>query len=508
MRFTIMLHYVTTTNNDNRGYMKHLNTTNIIASISLIYLYIEAQSWLFLSRIYNSTLTNEILSQYEKFGYASAGIGISLLFVRRILNAEKTTKARILYLLLTPLIYISSVWLIYEGVNKIPSLIPVEAKPIIMQKSLRTLAKPSWNNLALPWGNQHADIENISDDINAFMKTYPTADRVIQAAFISGIRNISMFSEYYSASAKYVNKGLWLRMWNELETKQYFEAEMQEPKITRHFVFSKNHINATNSLPSLLSSLFTIYLAKKSSTTLHDYITSTHSSLPSGTVHQYQKEQIRKMTWEVFDEVMPLGPYALEDLDNDILERLRVAYSAKSLSKYAHLPTNYIEWDVGGNPLHQKTYLMAASQVAPFLFNAESSPLLSLNQLYTEKSRMRYIDTLQRGLPNTIKKLWDEYELRTLLNLSLHSDSWLKPVDNGLHEHILRVGTVTPLMLFASTIFIIMNVIVIFLANKKLGIIGLIIIASTLSGVLSHSESYLTELMLHISVKESQVYLY
>jgi hypothetical protein len=492
--------------------MKHINTTNIIASISLIYLYIEAQSWLFLSRIYSSTLTNEILSQYEKFGYASAGMGVSLLFIRSILNTEKTTKARILYLLLTPLIYTSSVWLIYEGINKIPSLIPTAAKPVIMQNSLKTLAKPSWSNLTLPWVNHHADIDNISDDIsddiNAFMKTHPTADRVIQATFISGIRNIAMFSEYYSASSKYVNKGLWLRMWNELETKQYFETEMQEPKITRHFIFSKNHINETNSLPSLLSSLFTIYRAKKSSTILHDYITSTHSSLPRGSVHQYQKEQIRKMTWEVFDEVMPLGPYALEDRENDILERLRVAYSSKSLSKYAHLPTNHFEWDVGGNPLHQKTYLMAASQVAPFLFNAESNPLLSLNQLYTEKSRMRYIDTLQRGLPNTIKKLWNEYELRTLLNLSLNSESWLEPVDNRLHEHILRVGTVTPLMLIASTIFIIMNVIVIFMANKKLGTIGLFVISLTLSGVFSHSESYLTELMLHISVKESQVYLY
>ena len=106
-----------------------INTKNVFATLSVVYLAIEVQAFTFLSKLYRTDVSSALLSDYERFGYASAGIGISLFFAQWAWTRAKNTKSKLGVLLCLPLLYIITVWSSYEIVHKSPDWISEKERP-------------------------------------------------------------------------------------------------------------------------------------------------------------------------------------------------------------------------------------------------------------------------------------------------------------------------------------------------------------------------------------------
>ena len=117
----------------------------IFSILALLYLIIEVQAFLFLSEIYTDSVSPESLSMYERFGYASSGIGLTLFVLFQLFKAANKP-VKIVTTLAIPLIYVTLVWGVYEAVNQSPNIIPDNKRADAAYAALKTLDKPSWKN--------------------------------------------------------------------------------------------------------------------------------------------------------------------------------------------------------------------------------------------------------------------------------------------------------------------------------------------------------------------------
>lgn len=488
-----------------------MNAKTVLSTLSLFYIVLEAQAWAFTSRIYTHHLTTSELSQFERFGYASAGIGIALLFLRFAYLGQTHWAGKFTALLLTPLIYIMSVWGMYEAVHRSAEWIPQSHRTLAMQASLHTLAKPDWYNASLFYFNVTPK-EPMQNTITAAMKRYPMSDKEIQQAYIQGMRNLALFADYYQRSAEVLDRELWPSVWRAAQAQAINEVT---PKLDRyqaqHYLdktLDDFRYGATRTFDWLPLSI-KLHNMLDADPVLASYVLA---ELPLSSTHniainadQYRQMRNEAAAWKTLGRGFHEWPALQFEFNREA--QFQQAYSKSVLEKYAYLPGQVIPWyQPNVMPLKTKAYLTAAEQVVPFLFK-DGAPVLTFDKVYDLDTRSRYINTLQLTLPPLLKENWLNYQSKSYFELSVSPEAWLKPTLMAMNLPLLRIGAVLPAMLLLSSILLLINIATSWRQHWVAAIAAIGIGATLYLDAAPWLSQTLLKTLLYISTKESKIFL-
>jgi len=490
-------------------------TRKTFAILALIYLIIETQAFFFLSKLYSGHVPAELLSMYERFGYASSGIGITLFVIFQLFKGLNKP-GRIVTVILTPLLYSIFVWGVYESINQSPKLIPMDERANATYSALKTLSSPSWSNLGLFF--MIPDDKSDSLDLaKRVTERYPTPNRAVQSAYLTGIYGSKRFTEYYMYQAEMIDKDLWDLLWREAKAKAFWDPQIKTIKkeVFDDWFYVTSWLNSLRTNPAkwLEASTGVYYIYKEKNPIVSlidsrwgDYINDGRFNLDSVSNLELGNIAMEKYAWVKFSAKLKGFPSYFYD-GTPFFDRFRIAYSDYILSPYIDSDGLLIPW--AGSQKKDETYIAAMQKLTPFLFDGENRALISFGNLTKDGVVASYSQTLTQGLPVKMRHSWDDYYVRTLSSLSQNSEEWENPVNYKLHSDMLRIGVITPILLIISAILILINLTSLRRVDYRLFLIGIVVFISVYG--LSERiglDTFLLDNLTKISVKESQIFLH
>jgi hypothetical protein len=510
-----MFYYIVTKNKTRYTvFMKKRYTHTLYLSIA--YLLLEVTAFRFLSSIFTRDVGNELLSQYERFGYASAGIGAALLFYTVALNYSNKIPARVAGALFVPLIYMMSVWSLYEFVHKSPNYVPEDVRVEAARAGLMTLSKPDVNNVLLFYFSNTNKAKYI-EAIPHIIENRAHEDEFIQAVYIQGIRNISAFKDYYESHANMLDKPFISEVWRNvsyhsyLKNKENFSETGMSRLIHEQYQWKSRQMRSPVQLPALALSS---YLIKKEPLikehvdnllTVKPGLATTKTADAGMTIARYKHEEA---AWDLMRKEVPQLGHYISGSEREILDRLRYSYSQNVLSPFAYLPNASIPWANNVSPLRSETYNAALQQIAPFFMDKNGIPVLTIARIYDKDTYFGYINNLQLGLNPKLREQWSSYLSLSYQKLATDRNEWLVPTQFELHKDLLRIGAVVPIMLSLSALLILMNLLNLLRQGVISGVVAAAIVISAFTIQNEIFDEFLLDALLSISVKESQIYLY
>lgn len=489
-----------------------MNIRTLILLLSSIYLIIEMQAITFLSEIYTSTPTAEALSQYEKFGYASTGLGLTLFFIKWIFRQKRSKKQVICATFAAPLIYCISIWSVYELVHQAPSWVPTQSRSKAMQASLQTMAVPQWSNLWVFYSEQPESRHQLLLNIKSTIENHPTPDRAVQAAYIQSFRALTVFDEHYQKSSEMLDDSLWPLLWRGANRIAHEESPSTASTIAveQRIRVLKNWVARNAQMPHRwLNNELAFWSLARREKTLQSILFPDRTEGGSRvlTAIHYIEQSREEKAWEALGQDISGWP-AYTISDEDTQTQFRRALSQSTLSPYAHLPLVEIpQYAPGQDHRKQRVYMLAAQQIAPFLFDHKGTPLMTLRSIYDLETRAKFINTLKTGLPPILRENWTRYQTEALLNLSVSTDAWEETTTPKLHEGMLRAGVITPVLFVLSGIMLIINLVSIARANLIVAAATFPLLPMIWFQLWEDGSASLLKTILMISVRESQIFL-
>lgn len=489
-----------------------MNARTVLIFFSFIYLIIEMQAITFLSQIYTSTPTAEMLSQYERFGYASTGIGLTLFAATWFFSKKRSPLQAVLAALAVPAIYLIAIWAVYEVVHQSPSWIPASAKPRAMQASIQTMSTPQWSNLWAFYSEGPSAPSHLQTNIKRVIQHHPTPDRAVQSAYIQSFRALTAFDEHYQKSAEMLDESLWPLLWRganrvaQVEPSWRMSTSDVEQRIHRlQRWVSRNSLSPHRWINNEIA----LWSLQKEDAALQSILFSDRSqgARRAITAVHYIEQSREVSAWNALGQDIPDWP-AYEPHGADIRSQFRRAISQSTLSLYAHLPSVEIEYGTQGQEYRsQVAYTLASQQIAPFLFDDKGTALITLRSIYDLETRAKYINTLKTGLPPILRANWGRYQQEAIFDLSTRHDAWMEGTTPQLHEGMLRAGVITPILLVLSAVMIFINLVSIFRKNLVLATLALPAMTVIALQWWSNGSTMLLKALLVISVRESQIFL-
>lgn len=500
-----------------------------VALITALYLGIELQAWLFLSELYTKTLTPKLMGEFERFGYASFGVGVCVFFIRAAAKYNSVRKLSFA-MLLVPLIYVASVWSLYEAVQR--SATYIENKPKALKASILTLSQPSWENAFLYYfGNPQIDEGNVSK----LMELYPPTEKLIQSSYIQGIRSVDNFSGVYKKATDKLDQ--------ELVSALIKRARLLSVDIKRD-VREQESLNAV-ALQQAINEQWLANLNPWFASAYYRNLDLYPYSLISA--KSYYKEQLKNLDfhapklafsypligvsidivdWPVkkqsfTDEIENVKDRALISKFLGYKQSVNAEQTIQGADYFRHLVSKKIfdplvldgegfpmlPWNSGRSIYDDSAFLFGAMQIAPFFFK-DGEPVVNFARLSERETQLEYIDKIRASLPQSLRNHWLEYQKGSFIELSSDLSAWSSPASFSLNKDLVRVGGVLPLMLFLSTIMIIVNLAIGISTSIKSAVLTVsVIIIAGLGAHLGFTE-YLKQILLLISVKEPQIFVF
>lgn len=504
---------------------------NFVALITALYLGVELQAWLFLSELYTKTLTPKVLGEYERFGYASFGIGVCILFIR-ITAKHNSLKKFSFAILLVPLIYVASVWSLYEAVQRSASYIG--DKPKALKSSVLTLSQPSWDNAFLYYfGTPQINEDNIS----RLMELYPPSENLMQSSYIQGIRSVDDFSGVYKKAVGRLDKEvvnavikrarlLSVDIQSDVREQESLNAIALQQAINEQWLanlnpwFLSSYYRKLDLYPDSLMSAKTYYKGQLDNLDFHAPKLAFTFSYPSIGIAidvvnwPVKKQSFTKDIEKIKDRALIskfLGYYQTVEAEPTTqgLDYFRFLVSLKLFEPLVLENDAFpmLPWDSGASIYDDSAFLFGAMQIAPFFFKGGEA-VVNFSMLSERETQLKYIDRIRAGLPQSLRSHWIEYQKRSFIELSRDSSAWSSPASFALNKDLVRVGAVLPLMLFLSTVMLAINLASGLSAGRKNAAITVsVIIIAFLGAHLGYTE-YLKQLLLLISVKEPQIFVF
>lgn len=505
----------------------------VIAGIAAVYLGIEIQAWLFLSELYSKPLTAETLGNYERFGYASFGLGMSVFFFR-LATKEHSYKKAILALLLTPLIYVASVWSIYEVVQRSSSWI--SDKPKSMSASVLTLSDPGWRNAFLYYfGDPQIDEESVS----ILMTRYPPSERLIKASYISAIRSVSHYSDVYLKASEKLDQAVvkaLIKRGTLLETdlsesaglQKHLNATALRQAVNEQWLFNLNPWYSADYYKAMSESPQAIYDAKTYySSRLGDIYFHTPRLLLKFSSDFGLQLEVDILDWDAKQQnfLVDTGRYKERALIAKFLgfdsapeadlslsgdEYFRYLVSKKLFGPLVGDNENswpLLPWKGSKDFIDSEAFLFGASKIAPFFFKGEQT-VVNFEDLMDRGTRITYIDRIRSNLTPGLKDHWVDYQHKTYLALSSNAEAWKNPTNYALNKDIVRVGAILPFMLLLSTVMILINIAIGLSGNKTMMVATASAIVLALAGSHVGIGEVLLKIILPISVSAPQIFVF
>jgi hypothetical protein len=459
---------------------------------------------------------NELLSQYERFGYASAGVGAALLFYTVAFNHSNKTPARMVIALFVPLVYITSVWSLYELVHKSPNYVPESVRVNAARAGLMTLAKPDPNNAFLFYFGDTSKAKYL-EAIPHIIENRAHEDKFIQAVYIQGLRNISAFKDYYESHAKMLDKPFISDVWRNasyhsyLQNKDNFSEKGMSRLIYEQYQWRTQQLRSPIQLPALALSSYLI----NEDLLLKEHVDDLFAAKPGLAIKKSNdagmtivRHRHEEAAWTLMQNEVPLLGDHIAGSEHEILDRLRYSYSQSVLSPFVHLPNLSIPWASEASPLYSETYNAALQQIAPFFMDENGIPVMTIARIYDKDIYLDYINNLQLGLNPQLREQWSAYLNLSYQKLAMDSNEWLVPAQFELHKDLLRIGAVVPVMLTLSAFLILMNLLNSFRQGLIPGVVAAVVVISAFAITNDTFDGFVLDALLNVSVKESQIYLH
>lgn len=493
-----------------------INTKNVFATLSVVYLAIEVQAFTFLSKLYRTDVSSALLSDYERFGYASAGIGISLFFAQWAWTRAKNTKSKFGVLLCLPLLYIITVWSSYEIVHKSPDWISEKERPKAMANAVQTLSSPSWSNLASFYLDGDITVSDL--DVKKLISKHPASDRVVQASFINGMRNLDRFNDMYSKNAPTLDRSVWRSLWKEAVNKTYFDKNAPDEEDAEYqYMAAVAFLNRAQDDPTkwadLLPTLMYISITDPGLAHLLSFEMEGFTSGEKMGIAEIDKAGLANVrteayVWKRFQERYFNFPGYIAG-SSPIEERMRVAFSEMIMGDFTYLPGESIPWHRDGvSPSEHAIYKKALHQIAPYIVYKDGTSLIRLSSIFDDTTREMYSGKLRMGVPGSIRKAWSDYEENAISTLAVNAEEWKVPSQYKLHSDYLRIGAILPFMMLFSFMLIVLNTVKIFKGGLAYGFAAVSVATLVFIEASPVFQNSLLKALVLISVKESQIFIH
>lgn len=513
---------------------KNIKIKHMLVALTAIYMGIETQSLLMIWDITNRAPSAELMDKYERFGYAASGLGITLLAARLLLKM-KTHVIAILFII--PIIYMASVWSVYEAVSRAPDFIPEKKKPKALTTSLALLTRPDDTSMFSFYTDKKINEQDLAFDFN---KLHPMPKEAIQSTYLNGITSVSLITQLFKGNWKLLDEssykmaieksnfiiGFESHKANKIDSAineiRYWDEVLDDYKPLKYVLFTN---------PEYIRSLMERHSSHELQT--KTLVAITYDMLPfgnppitnSGMVKRWDPSKYRatlnseaallanQENWDKLRQSLDFlekeAP-PLRGFDMDWGLAIREQFTKNVLSKhigYAELPV--LNWyDNSDRYEKNETFLAIINHATPFFFDENDIPLISFKDIVEKERKAKMRNSLRMGLNERLNEYYNEYRIGALSSLMKSPDKWSNYTNNATFSPLLRVGVILPMLFILSAILLIANAISLSRTSR------LAIFSGVVSSVIvvliqdTQASGMLTDVILSISVQKSAITLF
>lgn len=514
--------------------LNNINLNHLFIALTAIYMGIETQSLFMIWEITNHAPSAELMDKYERFGYAASGLGITLLAARLFLKLKTRP---IVVLLMVPIIYMFSVWTVYEAVSRAPEFIPKKNKPKALSSSLAIMTRPKVTSMFSFYTDGHLDKEGLAF---AFNELHPMPKKAIQSTYLNGITSVNLITQLFNANWKRLDESLYksaleksdfilgieghkankidsaiseLRYWDEFfeNAKPLKYVLLSNPEYIRSLM--ERHSSHELQPKTLVAIAYDMLPFGNPPIDEHSMIKRwDHSkyrlSLNEGAVKLANQEYWNKLR-EKLTFLEGEAP-ALRGWDIDWDFAIREQFTKHVLSKHiggADVPV--LKWYNGSaNYEDNETFLAVINHATPFFFDENDTPLIDFKDLVEKERSATMRNSLKMGLNSSLHEHYNTYRVNTLSSLMEQVDKWDNFTNNATFSPLLRIGVILPVLFLISVILLVSNAASLSKSSYAALFAGLVSSATVVLIQDTEASAIITEIMLSISVQKSAITLF
>lgn len=500
-----------------------------ILTLSIAYIAIETQSMLLLWDVINTAVPSADLSRYERFGYATTGIGITLLIFRSIKVDKVKTLPLLLSLMMLPVVYATSAWTAYEAVSRAPSFIPTNSRPDALYASMAMLTSPSLQSATGFWFSKDRTLTP-SVLVDNFTSKYPVPQKVIQKTYLEGVKTIPLITGLFDMKHKYLTEDTYKKLhkktsyvaFSKINHKQNYENALLElikynmtsfgvnvmspsqisALATKHNLTASSVNNLTAaSLDMSLMGKFPRFSGIQKQLTYADrhYRQSINDDINAG---------IQANKWQSMKEALPFlhgeAP-KIELFEYTVRKQFTDDAFGKFIGESKLTP---LEWYRGQKPSDTQTYKEMTKHLTPFFFDKNGNQLFDFEKLNNNKEQINIRSALMRGLNDELFVFYSNYRKQALDMMVKSPSNWGNFVNNATFEPLLRFSVIIPILFLVSLFLLSMNLINTFRDNKVAAITGLSLAVFVVFFHGGQTTEFMIDTLLPISVKEAVIVLF
>lgn len=402
------------------------------------YLFLETLSLLMVFTLLTSPPSAEVMGKFERFGYATAAIGVGLSLVFWLKRKYKPEMG-ILFLVFM-LVYPIALWSIYEIVHNSPKLLPQAVKPYALQRAYKTLSGIEKD-------------KELSLHINAVMSKYPVPDDAVRQINLDGIRGLAKLHQT-------------IPDWS----KQFYKEQYQEPaklsmltNVVNYSRFIQRYDTAF--VASLVGAVGPMTSRTVSQLALlHNVDPGLIGFILTKSQREIVKHEIMKLSERRFlREVNKQFPDLVFDdpLNGESWDLIMRRAITQRVIREMGLPDSEditFPWFISTAQFYRDPALLKLSKhAAPFLFDDNGVMVLSVETLVSKEKVAKVERSLRAGLPDAVKRHFENFYGLLGLKLAEEYGAWGSPVADSMFSGFLRIGAVLPVMLLFSMCMIIFN---------------------------------------------------
>lgn len=425
------------------------------------YIFIETLAMLMVLSIFLSSPAASQLEEFERFGYATATIGMILLIVGYLKKHRVRPGRRVLF---AALLYPVLLWCVYEGINNSPKLLPDSLRPVAFHQGLKVLA------------DRRLVDKDITLKVDDVMQRYPLSDEHIRQLHLDALRGLSTLVQ---------SRHTWSEPFDEEKFKPYVWGLYHKNRGYKKFedlFFSSAMVSMLSGSYHPMGSRVTTHLSLLSSIekdltamVVSDFIGLVMMLTEHADQTNFAKLNINngiderrnaistKNVLERLDAALPeleIMPYERGQTWQDTI---RVSLTTHILKK-AGLPLRdrkgafAFPWRLEGESYRADEELTRLIKfTAPFLVTKSGQLHLPLALLDSPEQVSKYESHFKSDLTPGIKRSFLQFYRDEAIVLSKDQHAWDTPLAMPLFGDFMRVGAILPLMLMISLMLLTLN---------------------------------------------------
>jgi hypothetical protein len=514
--------------------LNNINLNHLFIALTAIYMGIETQSLFMIWEITNHAPSAELMDKYERFGYAASGLGITLLAARLFLKLKTRP---IVVLFMAPIIYIFSVWTVYEAVSRAPEFIPKKNKPEALSSSLAIMTRPKVTSMFSFYTGQYLDKEGLASSFN---ELHPMPKKAIQSTYLNGITSVNLITQLFNANWKRLDESLYknaveksdfilgieghkankidsaiseLRYWDEFfeNAKPLKYVFLSNPEYIRSLM--ERHSSHELQPKTLVAITYDMLPFGNPPVDEHSMIKRWDTSKYRLSLNEGAVKLANQEYWNTLREKLTFlegeAP-ALRGWDVDWDLAIREQFTKHVLSKHvggADVPV--LKWyNKRANYEDNETFLAIINHATPFFFDEKDIPLIDFKDIVEKERSAKMRNSLRMGLNSSLHEHYNTYRVNTLSSLMGSVDKWGNFTNNATFSPLLRIGVILPVLFLISVFLLISNAVSLSKSSYVALFAGLASSATVVLIQNTEASAVITEIMLSISVQKSAITLF